>query len=549
MRFWLLFYLTLLFPLRTFSQFSIYFTEANSEKQNLKTEIRKHWNIPDGLEIRQIQQHNSNFQILNYQLYKNGFPLKDVSISAIIYNGKILLSGNYERSTVFAEQNEALTPAEWVFDSLYGKYKLLHYADSQGIRFYRNPSNSEIEFIENQKRFLIKDTWNMGRVFFPDPLSIKNRFYGGLYTDRNDSSYAELDNEMQLKRIECTFINDSFLLQNKYIQFAEVSDPVRPHAKDTGNFIFYRSDPRFEEVNVFYHIQELSKWWDTLGFSNYRDTAILDVHALFGADESAMDPTKNPVTIEFGDGGVDDGEDADAPTHEYTHVAFQNVIPNGYNGTQRKAVEEGLCDFMAIAYSQRLSPFQTDWVYNWDGHNEFWDGRNLNNQRKYPQDLTNQPHIDGQLFGGAIWDLAKEIGFDSAVSLMMYAMPLLPANINMVQAAQVFVMVDSLFYNGKNQWPLVKAFYPRNLLPNLEVTNPQTTSFFIRNSSNFASGNAALEIIPFRTGILQVFSCNGQLLQSVSLHDGQSKFLKPEDFQSGIYILRFHGQGYKIIKI
>lgn len=398
-------------------------------------------------------------------------------------------------------------------------------------------------------RYFDTDTVVKARVFLPDPLSTANKLYGGKYRDRNDSTYAEIEAEMFEKNMVCDFSNDSFRLRNRFLSFAEVSAPKSAAAVSKTPFLYYRDNQKFEEVNVFYHVNELMKWWEDLGFSAYFDTVVMDAHAYFGADESGFNPLANPPTIEFGDGGVDDAEDADVSIHEYTHCAFNHVIPKSNVGFQRQSIEEGVCYFMSVAYSQRYTSNQASSVYNWDGHNAFWNGRSLDNSKKWPMNLTNQIHVDGELFGAALYDLAQEIGFDSALVMVMEAMPLMVANMDMGVCAKLIWRMDSLFHQGRFSWPLIKAFYPRNLLPFLGIESTQKTyGMLLRNTHAFANGLGEIGLLAPENGTAIICNASGQTLISLDLTAGETYTLQPSKFKPGLYFFHWNGYSEKFLK-
>lgn len=75
-------------------------------------------------------------------------------------------------------------------------------------------------------------------------------------------------------------------------------------------------------------------------------------------------------------------------------------------------VIQGVGDYLAMSYSRSKelwTPADPEyyWVYSWDGHNEFWDGRITNYEKKYPNGLVGDVHIDGQIWSTCnmkIWD-------------------------------------------------------------------------------------------------------------------------------------------------
>lgn len=399
----------------------------------------------------------------------------------------------------------------------------------------------------DERRFLAIDTVVKAKVFAPDPVTTTATEYGKPLRDYQDSSYPDINAGMTEVWVACTYSADSFRLQTPLLAFANISDPKQESGVHK-TLDFTRNQPGFEELNVFYHLQQLGQWWTALGFARYADTVQVDAHAFSGLDESVFNPLNNPPSIEFGTGGVDDAEDADAIVHEYTHAAFHAIVPGAYAGSQRQAVEEGVCDFMAVAYSNKYSTHQSAWVYNWDGHNEFWDGRNLINSKKFPASVTNFPHQDGEIFGAALYSLAQEIGYDTTVKLVFSALPLFISNISMPAAAELMLKTDSVLFGGKYRWPLIKALHQKGLLPLLQQTQAVAAEpMRLYNSAAFAVGLGNLVVRTATPQALQVLDACGKVVYE-SNEKAEETVLVCSDFKAGLYVLKMGTYSVKIVK-
>ena len=129
-------------------------------------------------------------------------------------------------------------------------------------------------------------------------------------------------------------------------------------------------------MNVFYHIDKMRRYIESLGFTDvnpqaYSGGILCDPHGLNGDDNSHFIPSQDRLA--WGEGGVDDAEDADVIWHEFGH-AIQDFIVAGFQGNE--GLGEGFADYWAESYSRSLGTWaKTDeeynWVYGWDGHNEF----------------------------------------------------------------------------------------------------------------------------------------------------------------------------------
>lgn len=398
--------------------------------------------------------------------------------------------------------------------------------------------NNRVRFDKEDVRiYSKKDSLITLKIFTPDPLSPSARAYAYPYTDRQDSTYPQIENEKTWQKARFLLQNDTFLLKDDYLSFSEISNPLTVIPIFKSDFIqVTRNQPAFEYLNVFFHLQKVRSYWNAMGLGYLADTVTIDPHALGGADESSFDRTHQPPAIEFGDGGVDDAEDADAIIHEYTHAACQSIVANGYTGIERQSVEEGICDFSAAVYSLLFTQNFKGQVYNWDGHNEYWNGRTLVNARKYPNDKTGQVHIDGQLFGGALWDIGTAMGFDSCLKLVFLSLPAMLPNIGMKEAATAIIQTDSLLFGGRNFALLDKVFSERGLWQsklNTRLTVPDTkhlfTAFYDAPSNHLVINNGGTAT-PCR-----IIDPLGRIVDETPLVTGQNRIAI--SLRSGIYII------------
>ena len=130
-----------------------------------------------------------------------------------------------------------------------------------------------------------------------------------------------------------------------------------------------------------------------------------------GADNSHYLSGTGVVT--FGEGGVDDAEDADVVIHELGHGLHDWLTAGGLS--QVNGLSEGLGDYVAQSYSRSLAQWTSaeapfHWTFSWDGHNVFWAGRITNYSATYPAGLVGQVHTDGQIWVTCLMRIWNQIG-------------------------------------------------------------------------------------------------------------------------------------------
>lgn len=310
------------------------------------------------------------------------------------------------------------------------------------------------------------DSQVTGYVFMPDPLTSSQNVYGGLFVDNADADAIVLNNQRTLVQFNANYNNGNFTLSNSYVNMTDFDSPnSSPPAVNAPFFDFTRTQDSFEDVNVYYHLNVMRDYINGLGFNAANNLVDVDAHALSNQDNSLFAPSYNPKRLYFGEGGVDDAEDADVIIHEYSHFLSYYAAPGSNTGSQRQALDEGFGDYMASSYSRSISNYNWPSVYSWDGHNEYWNGRFVNVNRIYPQDLQNSIYRNGEMWASALMSLWEEIGRGATDSLIMQAHYGYASNMAMDDAAYLLLQADTLLNNGANYCPIYRHMFNRGFLP------------------------------------------------------------------------------------
>lgn len=212
-------------------------------------------------------------------------------------------------------------------------------------------------------------------VFAPNPILSSGSKYGESIRDHGDDTNEELRLEMVQVDMLVDMHDDVVYLSDSFLQLVNLSSPnERVDGFQRGNIRADRSLSSFESVSCVYHIRRFQSYLRSLGFGHLIKPIRIDPKALGGSDHSRYNSAKDPPTIEFGVGGVDDAEDAQVVIHEYMHAMLNEALAADRKNSAAISFEEAVCDHFCLRYSEEITGKTDDRVFSWDGHNEFWDG-------------------------------------------------------------------------------------------------------------------------------------------------------------------------------
>lgn len=316
--------------------------------------------------------------------------------------------------------------------------------------------NAEVLYEKALVRRAGPDTVLSGYVFLPDPLTTAEVTYGSPYVNSEDANIAELNQERKSVpiAINTTPNPDTFFLRGPHVRIVDNTIPENEPAYSTdGTFDYKRAAPQFEEVNVYYHLHRFATYIQKelgLNIGQYQIEA--DAHGTVG-DNSSFEVTGDSTgRLIFGDGGVDDGEDADAIIHEYGHALSHYAEPDfPEKQWESEGLEEGIADYLACSYSKNMNAFGWERLYNWDGHNEFWDGRACTTNKNYPDDLVRNIYRDGNLWAGRLMKVREALGRQKTDRLLLTSLYNYASTMTMEDAATQLMLAEEALYQKKHR--------------------------------------------------------------------------------------------------
>ncbi len=295
-------------------------------------------------------------------------------------------------------------------------------------------------------------------VFDPDPLSSATADYGDPgYVDGSDADTPQLVAEIFGRTLlDITDNAGTFSLVGPWAECVDWANPFKGcFSQGSSAWTFTRDPDAFEAANTYYHIDTYMRYLNvTLGLllepHQYPGGVQYDPHGFNGADNSSY--SSGTGRLQFGEGGVDDAEDADVVVHELGHGLHDWAT--GGSLSQVQGLSEGVGDFAAAEYSRSFGQWLPadpayHFVFSWDGHNPFWPGRlsNWTATRTYPADLSGQIHTDGQFWSSCNMEVWDAIGRDLSVTAHWEGLKATNSGSNQLVAAQAVVQaaVDLAF--------------------------------------------------------------------------------------------------------
>lgn len=212
-----------------------------------------------------------------------------------------------------------------------------------------------------------------------------------------------------------------------------------------------RSDPAFEQVMAYFHIDGAQQRLQDMGVTGVHARAIsVDAHA-FRDDNSYFDTFDK--ALHFGDGGVDDAEDADVIHHEYGHAMQDDQVADFGLSDEGGAMGEGFGDFQAVSFHTR-GDAQYDAAFgSWDSVSFSTAGdppalRRVDTAKRYPTDLVGEVHDDGEIWSRFLWDLRGLLGNDESLKLVVESHFLLSPSAGFFQGANAILAANESLRQG-----------------------------------------------------------------------------------------------------
>ena len=319
-----------------------------------------------------------------------------------------------------------------------------------------------------------------GYVYEPNPYQTQGS--GAGMVDNNDANNTALTNQRVLVTLQ-GLDPGTGLLRGEFANLSSLNSPSLPDidANEPSRIYEYtRNDDRFEQVVVYHSIDSMQRYFHFLGFDDDTGTpnGIRDFPTLANAhwytDDQSFYSTGDDA-VHFGDGGVDDAEDADIVAHEYGH-AVQHDQNAFWGGGEMGAMGEGFGDYLAASFyadygNAAFQSLHAAAVGEWDAVSYSSANppnlRRVDGNKHYPENLVGQVHADGEIWSAALWDIRQILGGPTTDQLVLESHFALPAGATMRVAANAILQADANLNGGLNEAVIRQQFEDRGILAEL----------------------------------------------------------------------------------
>jgi Zn-dependent metalloprotease len=239
----------------------------------------------------------------------------------------------------------------------------------------------------------------------------------------------------------------------------------------SGNYPYTPPDPRFAEVQAYYGVDRVARYFDSIGFPGL-GKPIKVVVWYMDCRASTCKPINNAYfssAIFDGEGGLcfginadetDPIYDADVIYHEFTHAVVNDIV-GSYQSAAFDALNEGFADYFSD--SAMNDPNLGEYgALIWNTRTPYI--RTADNRNRFPRNLAGEVHIDGNIWSGALWDIRKAVGAAAADEIALVALASLTSTSEFYDAATAAVNAAGWLYGRKVSQTVETLLSARGLL-------------------------------------------------------------------------------------
>jgi len=328
------------------------------------------------------------------------------------------------------------------------------------------------------------------QVFIPNPVNSLNN---NALTDSNYSTQPNTSRNpnpyytRQLLDLDPPS-GGKYKLTGPFVTIEDIESPTHAAPEEsTASFVYQRGDANFPDVMAYYHIDQIQRYIQMLGFIDANNRRVRVDSDGFpstdpncGPDASGLCDNSHYVPngsgtgyIAYGRGGVPDAEDADIMAHEYGHSIQDNSNPNAYpNSGTAGAMGEGFGDYWAV------SMYSAETIAN--GHTLAcvgeWDAtyyskttppclRRVDTNKTMSDFVTGgDVHTNGEIWSTTLFHLFNQLGRTTTDRLVLQSHFNVPsAGPTFKEGADAMLTADLQLFSGTHLTQLCTEFLARKI--------------------------------------------------------------------------------------
>lgn len=225
------------------------------------------------------------------------------------------------------------------------------------------------------------------------------------------------------------------------------------------NYNYNPTDSNFDELNAYYHTNLAHDYFGSFGFTALDSPIKVIVHFGTQQDNAFYSPVEH--VMGFGDGRryYSFAKEESVIYHEYTHAVTDAIVKLDYE-SESGAINEAFSDYFAGSISD--DPETGEYIVSKVKEKYL---RTMKNSAHYPEDITNEVHIDSQILSGGLWDLRNAIGAKDADALIHFSRYYLQGKprAKFTDALDALIASDREHFSGKYAGTIKKVMASRGI--------------------------------------------------------------------------------------
>lgn len=432
------------------------FLKENHKLFNLKKDLSN---------IKQIKsQQCGNSYHFDFQQFYNNNEVQDAKLRVSISNGRIQMVNGY----IVPEEN--LSSNENILDATKIKKK-------KAILIAKNHIN--LKTLRHSKIKISEVNCSIGAIFIPafkieimaqkplgDYIVFINAYTGKVLKSENVMVYAEGKGKVyetnpiiaSISSKPLTNMNNKTKLSGKFINI--INDDTDVAVESSGVFNYKEENTHFDEVSMYYYMNKIHDFFNTLGYKGLDKQLNATVHYGTDYDNAYFSPWG--MEFCFGDGNRLNNlaREAAIAYHEYTHAVTGDICSLAYKD-ESGAMNEGWSDYFACSLTE--DPKIGEWAMA--KMNRPWM-RNLAEFKKYPDDIQGEVHADGKIWGSICWSIRTALGKNIADRVIHKGRYYVSNyNAKFIEAMDGILEADEALYGSKHKEKLLEVFAKHGLKP------------------------------------------------------------------------------------